>query len=125
MTAYKLTYSTMFDPPEEMHERFEEALAGVRQGLGSCHAMFIDGRDAQGVRTVATGNPVDERVVLGRFSAGDASHVDAAVAADQGFRFLKAPVKRVCLPDTPVAASPASRTGRASSRLSRPRLESS
>ena len=81
MTAYKLTYSTMFDPPEEMHERFEEALAGVRQGLGSCHAMFIDGRDAQGVRTVATGNPVDERAVLGRFSAGDASHVDAAVAA--------------------------------------------
>ena len=30
-TAFKLTYSTMFDPPEELHRRFEEAL-GRREG---------------------------------------------------------------------------------------------
>ena len=81
MTAYKLTYSTMFDPPEEMHAQFEAALADVRQDLGANHAMSIDGRDVEGVRTVATCSPVDDRVVLGRFSAGDASHVDAAIAA--------------------------------------------
>ena len=26
-TEFKLTYSTMFNPPEELHTRFEEALA--------------------------------------------------------------------------------------------------
>ena len=26
---FKLTYATMFDPPEAMHERFESALARV------------------------------------------------------------------------------------------------
>ena len=31
--AYKLTYSTMFDPPPEMHTRFEAALREVRDGL--------------------------------------------------------------------------------------------
>ena len=81
MTAFKLTYSTMFDPPEEMHTHFEAALAKVRQELGASHPMFIGGKDAEGVRTVSTGSPVDERVVLGRFSAGDESHVDGAVTA--------------------------------------------
>ena len=28
--TFKLTYSTMFDPPEEMHTRFEAALEMVR-----------------------------------------------------------------------------------------------
>ena len=43
--TFKLTYSTMFNPPEEMHERFESALAEVRAGLGAFHAMHIDGKD--------------------------------------------------------------------------------
>jgi acyl-CoA reductase-like NAD-dependent aldehyde dehydrogenase len=81
MTAYKLTYSTMFDPPEEMHQRFEAALAEVRKSLGTSHAMYIDGADAAGVRTITTSSPVDERVRLGVFAAGDAADVDRAVGA--------------------------------------------
>ena len=27
--SFKLTYATMFDPPEELHQRFEAALARV------------------------------------------------------------------------------------------------
>ena len=37
---YKLTYSTMFDPPPALHERFEAALARVRAGLGATHAQL-------------------------------------------------------------------------------------
>ena len=32
--SFKLTYATMFNPPEELHTRFEEALATVKAGLG-------------------------------------------------------------------------------------------
>jgi 1-pyrroline-5-carboxylate dehydrogenase len=81
MTTFKLTYSTMFDPPEEMHQRFEAAMAELRKGLGASHAMYIDGGDDAGVRIVSTRSPMDDRVLLGAFGAGDASHVDRAVAA--------------------------------------------
>ena len=30
--SYKLTYSTMFDPPPQMHERFDAALQEVGRG---------------------------------------------------------------------------------------------
>ena len=43
--AFKLTYATMFNPPEEMHTRFEEALAGVSANLGQEHGMLIGGKD--------------------------------------------------------------------------------
>ncbi len=35
--SFRLTYATMFNPPEEMHERFERALATVRARLGATH----------------------------------------------------------------------------------------
>jgi 1-pyrroline-5-carboxylate dehydrogenase len=41
-TSFKLTYSTMFSPPEELHQRFDEALAQVKSRLGQEHAMIID-----------------------------------------------------------------------------------
>jgi len=41
--TFKLTYSTMFDPPEEMHARFEAALAEVRAGLGTTHPLHVRG----------------------------------------------------------------------------------
>jgi 1-pyrroline-5-carboxylate dehydrogenase len=31
---FRLTYSTMFDPPEALHQRFEAALATVKGRLG-------------------------------------------------------------------------------------------
>jgi 1-pyrroline-5-carboxylate dehydrogenase len=48
--SFRLTYATMFNPPEEMHERFEKALARVRGRLGQTHPMFIDGKDVPAAR---------------------------------------------------------------------------
>jgi 1-pyrroline-5-carboxylate dehydrogenase len=79
--SFKLTYSTMFDPPEEMHVRFETALAEVRSRLGATHALFIDGRDVPAARTYASCSPIDERLLLGHFPLGDASDVEKAMAA--------------------------------------------
>lgn len=79
--TFTLTYSTMFNPPEEMHVRFEAALGQVRAALGGFHAMYIDGEEVAGKRARAVCGPIDQRVRLGEFAAGDAENVDRAVAA--------------------------------------------
>jgi len=79
--TFKLTYSTMFDPPEEMHVRFEAALAETRAALGATHPFHIDGRDVRAPRTYEKRSPVDRRVVLGRFPLGDADDAARAMAA--------------------------------------------
>jgi acyl-CoA reductase-like NAD-dependent aldehyde dehydrogenase len=78
--SFKLTYSTMFDPPEEMHRRFEAALATVRGGLGAEHPLFIGGRDVAGASSHEKTSPIDG-AALGRFAVADAAQVAAAVAA--------------------------------------------
>ena len=79
--SFKLTYATMFDPPEELHQRFESALAEVRAGLPGEHALYIGGRDVPGSATLDKHSPVDTREVLGRFAVGDANQVADAMAA--------------------------------------------
>ena len=79
--SFKLTYSTMFDPPEEMHTRFEAALAEVRAGLGATHTMHIDGADVGTEHNAESLSPIDQRLVLGRFPVGGAADVARAVAA--------------------------------------------
>jgi 1-pyrroline-5-carboxylate dehydrogenase len=79
--TFKLTYSTMFNPPETMHADFEAALAEVRAGLGATHAMYIDGEDVPTADVRPVHTPIDERVLLGRFPSGEAADVDRAVAA--------------------------------------------
>jgi acyl-CoA reductase-like NAD-dependent aldehyde dehydrogenase len=79
--SFKLTYSTMFDPPEEMHQRFEAALQQLRASLGATYALHIDGREVATARTAEKRSPIDQRVVLGRFPSGDVAHVEQAMAA--------------------------------------------
>jgi acyl-CoA reductase-like NAD-dependent aldehyde dehydrogenase len=82
--SFKLTYSTMFDPPEEMHARFDATLARVRASLGAEHALHVGGRDTAAAASYEKRSPVDDRVVLGRFPLGDAADVDRAITAARG-----------------------------------------
>ena len=79
--TFKLTYSTMFDPPPELHSRFDAALATVRASLGSEQPMLIDGRDESAGGQFELRAPADTRVLLGRFQTGEPAHADAAVDA--------------------------------------------
>jgi 1-pyrroline-5-carboxylate dehydrogenase len=78
---FKLTYSTMFDPPEELDARFEAALAETRAGLGATHALHVDGVDAPAAELYEKRSPADTRVVLGRFPLAGAADVDRALGA--------------------------------------------
>ena len=80
-TGFKLTYSTMFNPPEELHTRFEEALEGVKANLGKEHAMIIAGQDHFAEEKFEDRSPADTDVVLGVFQKGTARDAEQALAA--------------------------------------------
>ena len=79
--SFRLTYATMFDPPEAMHQRFEAAHATVRAGLGGAHPLFIDGRDVDGDGLAHRPSPIDTSLDLGRFALAGPAHVEQAMAA--------------------------------------------
>jgi len=78
--SFKLTYSTMFNPPAEMHERFEASVATLRRSLGAAHSLYINGADVEGSGCIRKCSPIDGSH-LGDFATADANHVHAAVAA--------------------------------------------
>ncbi len=79
--TFKLTYSTMFDPPEELHRQFESAAAHSLDGLGRSHGLFIGGADRAGAQRLLKHNPADRRQLLGEFAAATRADVDAALLA--------------------------------------------
>lgn len=84
---FRLTYSTMFDPPAMLHERFEAALAGLAPALGDEYPMFVDGRARTAGARFEVRSPIDRDRLVGRFAAGGAADADAAVeAAQRAFR---------------------------------------
>jgi len=78
--SFKLTYSTMFDPPEEMHERFEAAVQRRRASPAATHALYIGGRDVPGASLIDNLSPIDG-TLLGRFGAAGEAQVAQAVEA--------------------------------------------
>jgi acyl-CoA reductase-like NAD-dependent aldehyde dehydrogenase len=78
---FKLTYSTMFDPPAQLHSNFDAGLERARRGLGTTHAMWVDGVARPSGRVFEVFSPIDTRLLLGRFALGTHADVDAAVLA--------------------------------------------
>jgi 1-pyrroline-5-carboxylate dehydrogenase len=78
---FKLTYSTMFDPPASLHERFEAALGRVRAGLGPVHGHYIDGEFRPAAVTHESRSPINRDWLLGRFGEATDEEVNQAVAA--------------------------------------------
>jgi 1-pyrroline-5-carboxylate dehydrogenase len=81
MSEFRLTYSTMFNPPEALHVAFEQSLARVRQQLGRDHLLHVDGRDIETRERYTKTSPIDTRWLLGTVPMADAGDVDAAVTA--------------------------------------------
>jgi 1-pyrroline-5-carboxylate dehydrogenase len=79
--SFKLTYSTMFNPPEELHTRYEASLAEVRANLGKEHGMIIDGKECFAEEKFEDRSPANTNVVLGYFQKGNEQDAHAALAA--------------------------------------------
>ena len=45
MSDFKLTYATMFNPPEELHKGFDAAVAKLKQNMGKEYGLIINNKD--------------------------------------------------------------------------------
>src|SRR5437870_9119887 len=81
--SFKLTYATMFNPPADMHRRFDAALAEVNRSLGATHGLYINGEDRVSARHDTRRSPIDQRRVLGHFPLASVADANDAMAAAQ------------------------------------------
>jgi 1-pyrroline-5-carboxylate dehydrogenase len=79
--TFKLTYSTMFNPPEEMHTLFDDVLEKVKNNIGKEHGMIIDGKDHFAEEKFEDRSPANTDLVLGIFQKGTAQDAHDALAA--------------------------------------------
>jgi 1-pyrroline-5-carboxylate dehydrogenase len=79
--SFKLTYASMFDPPEELHQRFEAAMARVSGQLGRSHPLYIAGEDRATPVVLRKLNPANDQQLLGEFAAATRADADAALSA--------------------------------------------
>jgi 1-pyrroline-5-carboxylate dehydrogenase len=78
--AFKLTYATMFNPPEEFHTNFERALVKTKAELGREHGMIIGGEEVRAAEKFEDRSPINQDWVLGVFQKGTAEHARQALA---------------------------------------------
>ena len=79
--AFKLTYATMFNPPEELHKGFDGAVAKLKQNLGKEYGMIINGKDVFADEKWDDHSPVNTDWVLARLQKGNAAHAGQAISA--------------------------------------------
>ena len=78
---FKLTYATMFNPPEELHKRFDAGLAKVKTGLGKEHAMIINNSDVFADEKFIDLSPVNTDWTLAVMQKGNEEHARQALEA--------------------------------------------
>ena len=79
--AFKLTYATMFNPPEELHTGFDKAVAKLKANLGKEYGMIIDGKEVFADEKFEDRSPVNTDWVLAVMQKGNASHAKMAIDA--------------------------------------------
>lgn len=80
-STFRLTYSTMFDPPEALHTCYDRALAGVQATLGREYPLLIGGKERLAQEKFEDTTPIDTSRVLGVFQKGTAQDAADAIAA--------------------------------------------
>jgi len=79
--SFRLTYATMFSPPEEMHTQYDKALEVVKANLGRDYGMIINNQDRFSAEKFEDRSPINTDWVLAKFQKGSAQDVKDAVAA--------------------------------------------
>ncbi len=82
--SFKLTYATMFTPPEELHTRFAEAMAVLKGKLGQEYPMFIGGEERFTDEKVKAYSPINKEMHLATFQKGSVKEAEDAIAAARG-----------------------------------------
>ncbi len=81
MAKFKLTYATMFNPPEELHTGFDKAVQKLKANMGKEYGMFINGKDVFADEKFEDHSPVNTDWVLAVMQKGNAAHAQMAIDA--------------------------------------------
>jgi 1-pyrroline-5-carboxylate dehydrogenase len=81
MADFKLTYATMFNPPEELHTGFDKAVENLKKNMGREYGMLINGREVNADEKLDDHSPVNTDWVLAKMQKGNAKHAQDAMAA--------------------------------------------
>jgi 1-pyrroline-5-carboxylate dehydrogenase len=79
--SFKLTYATMFNPPEDLHASYEHALSKIKSEMGQEQLMIIGGKEVQSVEKFEDRSPINQDWLLGTFQKGTTEHAQQALAA--------------------------------------------
>jgi 1-pyrroline-5-carboxylate dehydrogenase len=79
--SFKLTYATMFDPPQELHDRYEKALKQVKAQFGGDHTLLIGGEEIRASDKIEDRSPINQDWLLGTFQKGNDAHARMALEA--------------------------------------------
>jgi 1-pyrroline-5-carboxylate dehydrogenase len=78
----KITYATLRNDNEELHQLYDAGVAESRKGLGRHHQNLIDGRWVDGsAGTFEARSPIDTDLLLGTFAKGDRADTQRAIDA--------------------------------------------
>ncbi len=81
MADFKLTYATMFNPPEELHTQYDTALAKVKANMGKEYGMIINNKDVFADEKFEDRSPINTDWVLAVMQKGNEKHAAEALAA--------------------------------------------
>ncbi len=78
---FKLTYGTMFNPPESLHTNFDKAVAKFRSEMGKDVPMIINGQDRFTEAKFDDRSPINTDWLLGTFQKGGVAEGQEALKA--------------------------------------------
>ncbi len=81
MAGFKLTYATMFNPPEDLHKGFDKAVSKLKSNLGKEYSMIIGGKDVYADEKFDDYSPVNTDWKLAVMQKGNATHARMAIEA--------------------------------------------
>ncbi len=79
MSTFKVTYSTLSAPSEEMHQAFDDAVSRVRGELGATHPCWVGDRAVTGRPTFENRSPIDGDILVARHQEATAADTEAAI----------------------------------------------
>jgi hypothetical protein len=72
MADFKLTYATMFNPPDELHTGFDKAVETFKKNMGKEYGMYINGKEVFADEKLEDRSPVNTDWVLAKMQKGNA-----------------------------------------------------
>ncbi len=78
---FRLTYATMFNPPEKMHTDFDKAVAKFHAEMGQDMPLLINGEDRFVEAKFDDRSPINTEWLLGTFQKGGVAEGQEALAA--------------------------------------------